>query len=89
MLDHLQLLAGHFGVIGNARRQTGGCRLVPCPQPGPARQRPDFGLGQPDLFERAADAKLPGRLAPRPVVAAIVSIAAVSDSREAARNGQL
>ena len=84
-LDHPQLLVGDFGVVRNARRQAGRRRLVPVGRPARARQLADVRLGQVRFVERAAHAELARRLPARPVVAAIVGVAAVDDHGEAAR----
>src|SRR5262245_23748552 len=82
--DCAQLLAGDFGMVGNARRQA--CRrgLVPRAQAGAARQLTNFRLGQAGFVEGTPHAKLARRLSARPIVATVVGIAAVGHHRKRA-----
>src|SRR5476651_2687236 len=77
VLDHPELLVGHFGVIRNARRQARRRRLVPRRQSREARQLANLVLRQIHFVERAAHAELARGLPARTVVAAIVRVVAV------------
>ena len=83
-LDHPELVFRDLREVRNARRQTSRRGLVPGRQAGLARQLADLILRQPDLVERAPDAELTRGLPPRPVVAAVVRVAAVGDDGNAA-----
>ena len=52
------------------------------------RQLSDLVFRKPDLVERAAYTKLARRLTSRPVVAAIIGIAAVGNHRDSTPTGQ-
>src|SRR5262245_53933663 len=82
--NRAELLRRDFGVIRNSRGQARRRRLVPGGQPRLVRQRPDLGLGEPGLVERAEDAELPRGLPARAVVAPVVGVAAVGDGCESA-----
>jgi len=84
--DHAQLHRGDFGMVGDPRRQAGGRRLIPGGQTGVPRQVSDVDLGQACFVERTAHAEFARRLAPWPVVTAIVRVAAIDDHGESARD---
>ena len=71
-------------MIRNARRQARRRGLIPCRHAGAARELANLVFGEARLVERAQHAELARGLAPGPIVAAIVRVAAVDDRRDAA-----
>ena len=88
-LDLPQLFRRHFVMVGNARRQTGGCRLIPHRQARRGATVRESRLRHAGFVERAAHAELLRGDAAGTVVAAIVGVGAVGDARKAAITREL